>query len=44
MAKHGHKAGPMPVEKVKDFKGTMKTLLSYLKPHRFKIIIVFYLL
>ena len=41
MAKHGHKAGPMPVEKVKDFKRTMKTLLSYLKPHRFKIIIVF---
>jgi ATP-binding cassette, subfamily B, multidrug efflux pump len=38
--------GPMggmsrPVEKAKDFKGTLKRLLSYLKPDRFKFILVF---
>lgn len=31
----------MPGEKAKDFKGTMKTLLSYLKPHRIAVTIVF---
>ena len=40
----GH--GPMgnmgrPVVKAKDFKGTLKRLLSYLKPQRFNFIIVF---
>ncbi|MEG0291583.1 MAG: ABC transporter ATP-binding protein [Anaerovoracaceae bacterium] len=35
----GH--GMMPGEKAKNFKETMKTLLAYLKPHRFKMIVVF---
>ena len=30
----------MPGEKAKDFKGTMKTLLKYLKPHTVKLVIV----
>ena len=30
-----------PVEKAKDFKGTLKRLLSYLKPQRIKFILVF---
>jgi ATP-binding cassette subfamily B multidrug efflux pump len=35
--------GPMgmKVEKAKDFKGTMKKLISYMKPYRLSIIIVF---
>ena len=42
-----HKKGPMgghgmrKVEKAKDFKGTMKKLLSYLKPYSLSIIFVF---
>ena len=35
----GH--GMMPGEKAQDFRGTMKTLLSYLKPHGPAVIIVF---
>ena len=35
----GHAAG-RPVEKAKDFKGTLKRLLAYFKPHRFKFLIV----
>ncbi|MBR1993821.1 MAG: ABC transporter ATP-binding protein [Firmicutes bacterium] len=31
----------MPPQKAKDFAGTMKTLLSYLKPYRIKLFIVF---
>ncbi|AWB46337.1 ABC transporter [Paenibacillus sp. CAA11] len=31
----------MPVQKAKDFKGTLKRLMQYLKPHRFKLLIVF---
>ncbi len=36
-----HSGLTMPVEKAKDFKGTLQRLLSYLKPHQFKIIITF---
>ncbi len=39
----GHGGGPhgmMPGEKAKDFSGTMKTLLSYLKPHGIAMVIV----
>jgi ATP-binding cassette subfamily B multidrug efflux pump len=41
----GHRGGPMgglgrPVEKAKDFKGTLKRLVGYLKPHKIKLIIV----
>ncbi|MEG0918741.1 MAG: ABC transporter ATP-binding protein [Anaerovoracaceae bacterium] len=40
----GHGPGTMmPGEKAKDFGGTMKALLSYLKPYRFKMILVFIL-
>lgn len=44
--KKGHgPGGPgakmMPGEKAKDFKGTMKTLLKYLAPHKFKLAAVF---
>ncbi len=31
----------MPVEKAKDFRGTLRRLLDYLKPHRMKLIITF---
>ncbi len=31
----------MPVEKAKDFKGTLKRLLVYLKPHKYQLIAVF---
>ncbi len=31
----------MPAQKAKDFKGTLKRLLHYLKPHRINLIIVF---
>ena len=42
----GHGGGPMgamgrPVEKAKDFKGTLKRLLKYLKPMRLNLIAVF---
>lgn len=36
---HGNIA--MPVEKAKDFKGTLRRLLDYLKPHRMKLVITF---
>lgn len=42
----GRRGGPMgggfgrPVEKAKDFKGTFKRLIRYLKPHRMNLIIV----
>ena len=36
----GRAAEMMPGEKAKDFKGTMKTLMVYLKPHTVKLIIV----
>lgn len=41
----GRRGGPMghlgrPVEKAKDFKGTFKRLLRYLKPHRINLIVV----
>ncbi len=41
-----HRGGPggaigMPVEKAKNFKGTLKRLIIYLKPHAFKLSIVF---
>lgn len=37
----GGPGGMMPGEKAKDFKGTMKTLLSYLKPYRIAVAVVF---
>lgn len=41
----GRGAGPhnigKPIEKAKDFKGTLRRLLTYLKPHRVKFIIIF---
>jgi ATP-binding cassette, subfamily B, multidrug efflux pump len=42
----GHGPGGMlgqPVEKAKDFKGTLKRLLRYLRPYTFKMIVVFLL-
>ena len=36
----GRGAAMMPGEKAKDFKGTMKTLSVYLKPHALKLVIV----
>lgn len=41
----GHRGGPMgalgrPAEKAKDFKGTMKRLVGYLKPEKFKLLAV----
>lgn len=38
---HGH-GPPMgrPVEKAKDFKGTLKRLIRYLKPHRYRLLAV----
>ena len=36
----GRSAAMMPGEKAKDFKGTMKTLSVYLKPHALKLVIV----
>lgn len=42
---HGHGGGPhggmMPGEKAKDFGGTIKSLLSYLKPHSIAVAVVF---
>ena len=37
----GHSGLTMPVEKPKDFKGTLLRLIGYLKPHRVKIYITF---
>lgn len=40
----GHRGGPpmgIPVEKARDFKGTLKRLAGYLKPRRFQILAVF---
>lgn len=42
----GHGGGPMgalgrPAEKAKDFKGTMKRLIGYLKPQKVKLLAVF---
>lgn len=39
----GPMGGPsgMPAEKAKDFKGTLKRLLAYLKPHKYQLIAVF---
>jgi ATP-binding cassette subfamily B protein len=39
--RHGGPRMSMPVEKAKDFKGTLKRLLKYLVPHKFKIFTVF---
>ncbi len=36
----GHGAMGMPVEKAKDFKGTLKRLLRYLAPHKVKLLIM----
>ena len=38
--RHGGPQAMMPGEKAKDFKGTMRTLLKYLKPHAVKLVIV----
>lgn len=38
----GHQMA-MPAEKAKDFKGTMNRLLGYLKPRRFQLLAVFFL-
>lgn len=40
---HGPGGVGMPVEKAKDFTGTVKRLLTYLKPRRFKITLVFFM-
>ncbi|HET7578680.1 MAG TPA: ABC transporter ATP-binding protein, partial [Bacillales bacterium] len=32
----------MPVEKAKDFKGTLKRLVGYLKPYKIQLIAVFF--
>ncbi|MGV3465055.1 MAG: ABC transporter transmembrane domain-containing protein, partial [Heyndrickxia sp.] len=37
---HGHGFG-MPVQKAKNFKGTFKRLIGYLKPHRVRLSAVF---
>ena len=34
-----HRSMGMPVEKAKDFRGTLRRLLDYLKPHRMKLVI-----
>ena len=39
----GHGRGMMPGEKAKDFKGTMKKLMSYLGKYTYAIIAVFIL-
>ncbi|HER23462.1 MAG TPA: ABC transporter ATP-binding protein, partial [Candidatus Atribacteria bacterium] len=36
-----HRSMAMPIEKAKDFRGTLKRLLDYLKPYRVKLIITF---
>lgn len=40
---HGPAAMGMPVEKAKDFSGTVKKLLTYLKPRRLRITVVFFM-
>ena len=35
----GPMRGMRPVEKAQDFKGTMKRLLTYLRPYRFRIML-----
>lgn len=37
----GHRPIGMPVEKAKDFKSTLKRLVNYLKPYRFRLVIIF---
>ncbi len=37
----GRAAKMMPGEKARDFKGTMKALMAYLKPYKFRLAIVF---
>ncbi len=37
---HGHGRMGMPVQKPKDFKGTLKRLLAYLRPHRVQLAMV----
>ncbi len=37
----GHGAFAMPVEKARDFRGTVKKLLAYLRPYRWKILAAF---
>jgi ATP-binding cassette, subfamily B, multidrug efflux pump len=42
----GHGPGGMigrPVEKAKDFKGTLRRLLQYLKPYTFRLVVIFLL-
>ena len=43
MGRHGGPAGfaGRPVEKAKDFKGTFIRLAGYLKPQKFKLIVIF---
>jgi ATP-binding cassette subfamily B multidrug efflux pump len=41
MGGHGPGGLGRPVEKAKDFKGTLKRLLKYLKPYRINLVIVF---
>ncbi len=36
-----HRSMAMPAEKAKDFKGTLRRLLDYLKPHKVKLITTF---
>jgi len=36
-----HRSMAMPVEKAKDFRGTLRRLLDYLKPHQVKLMITF---
>lgn len=38
---HGGPRMGMPVEKAKDFKGTLKRLIRYLRPHKYQLMAVF---
>lgn len=40
---HGPRGMSMPVEKPKDFKGTLRRLLVYLRPHRGRLILVLFM-
>lgn len=40
---HGGPRMGMPVEKAKNFKGSLKRLLKYLRPHKFRLILIFIL-
>ncbi|NMB35473.1 MAG: ABC transporter ATP-binding protein [Firmicutes bacterium] len=43
MFRGGHRRGlGQPVEKPKDFKGALKRLIGYLRPHKIRLIIVFF--